>query len=288
MPRHVVDGRYFVDSPAHDRLPLVLDSPHSGIVFPADFQCAAPLAALYASWDAHVDELWSAAPHFGAMLVGALFPRAYIDPNRAINDIDPDLLAQLWPHPAEPGECSARGMGLIRRYALPGVPMYDSRLPVAKVERRLHDYYLPYRQAVRDALDDAWQHFGKVWHIDCHAMPSQGHNLHPDPGQPRADMVLCDRDGATCDPAFVHWIGDQLGAMGYRVAYNTPYQGGDLVHIFGRPGQGRHSVQLMINRALYMNEATCGKHEGFAELQDDLQDFLAALAGYIRERLDAR
>lgn len=285
MPRHVVDGRYFVDVPAGERLPLVLDSPHSGIVFPADFQCVAPLSALYASWDAHVDELWSCAPQAGAVLVGALFPRAYIDPNRAPTDIDPDMLAQLWPHPAEPGECSARGMGLIRRYALPGVPMYDERLPVAKVERRLHDYYLPYRHAVRDALDDAWQRFGAVWHIDCHAMPSQGHNLHPDPGQVRADMALCDREGTTCEASFTRWLGEQLTELGYRVSYNLPYRGGDLVRTFGHPEQRRHSVQLMINRALYMNEGTCIKHDGFVVLQAHLRQLLAALADELRARL---
>ena len=72
------------------------DSPHSGETYPADFGAAASLAQLRQGEDTHVDALWSAAPALGATLVAANFPRVYIDPNRTLRDLDPELLAEPW------------------------------------------------------------------------------------------------------------------------------------------------------------------------------------------------
>lgn len=95
-----------------------------------------PREAILTTWDAFVDELWGDAPDEGATLIAATFPRAYVDVNRAEDDIDPELLATPWPAPLRPTAYSARGMGLIRRNALPNVPMYAAPLSVAAVERR--------------------------------------------------------------------------------------------------------------------------------------------------------
>ena len=289
MSRQVTEGRYFVEAPQRGSagcgkdLPLVIDAPHSGHVFPPDFDTIAPTAAILACGDAHVDELWSVATHHGATLVAALFPRAYIDPNRAEHDIDPELLASLWPHDARPQAYSERGVGLLHRFAAPNVPLYDRRLTVAEVERRIHDYYLPYRHALRDALDAAWQRHGVVWHLDCHSMSSRGGALDPDAGMSRPDIVVSDGDGTTADPAFSRWVIAALTRLGYRVAYNTPYRGGDLVRHFGRPAERRHSVQIELNQALYLNESHGEKHDGFSTLQSQLGQFAAALTAYAEQ-----
>ena len=71
--------------------PIVIDSPHSGITWPSDFAPTAPRTSILTTWDAFVDELWSEAPAAGASLLSARFPRAYVDVNRAADDIDPVL-----------------------------------------------------------------------------------------------------------------------------------------------------------------------------------------------------
>ena len=289
MSRQVTEGRYFVEAPQGGlgrRLPLVIDAPHSGHVLPADFDTIAPTAAILACGDAYVDELWSIATHHGATLVAALFPRAYIDPNRAEHDIDPELLASLWPHDARPQPTSERGVGLLHRFAAPNVPLYDRRLSVAEVERRIHDYYLPYRHALRDALDTAWRRYGVVWHLDCHSMRSRGGALDPDAGFSRADVRISDGGGTTADPAFSRWVIAEFTRLGYRVAYNTPgHLDGreDLVRHFGRPAERRHSVQIELNQSLYLNESSGEKHDGFATLQSQLGKFAAALAAYAEQ-----
>ena len=67
--------------PVVQSLPLVLASPHSGAEYPADFLAASQLdpLALRRSEDSFVDELFASAPDFGAPLVRATFPRAFVD-----------------------------------------------------------------------------------------------------------------------------------------------------------------------------------------------------------------
>ena len=73
-------------------LPLVLDSPHSGTSYPADFDHLPSRAIVRRAEDTHVETLFGGAPDAGATLVEALFPRAYIDPNRHPSDMDPAVL----------------------------------------------------------------------------------------------------------------------------------------------------------------------------------------------------
>jgi N-formylglutamate amidohydrolase len=116
--------------------------------------------------DTHVAELYAAAPELGATLVEALFPRAYIDPNRHVADIDPQLLDQAWPGPVTPSRKTDLGIGLVWRLAHGGIPMYARKLSVTDVQRRIADYYGPYQRSVDAALDERHRAFGAVWHIN--------------------------------------------------------------------------------------------------------------------------
>ena len=57
-----MNDAFTVLPPAGRRVPLVLDSPHSGSEYPDDFGCAVPREALRQAEDSHVDELFSGAP----------------------------------------------------------------------------------------------------------------------------------------------------------------------------------------------------------------------------------
>ena len=150
--------------------------------WPADFHPSAPREAILTTWDAFVDELWRGATSAGATLVTACFPRAYIDVNRAADDIDPELVEGEWPTPLTVSDYSRRGMGLIRRHALPGVPMYSGRLPVAAIQGRIDTCYRPYRAALAHAIDRAHARFGTVVHVDAHSMKSRANAMNVDHG----------------------------------------------------------------------------------------------------------
>ncbi|HYD30253.1 MAG TPA: N-formylglutamate amidohydrolase [Azospirillaceae bacterium] len=280
--------------PVGHRAPVLLDSPHSGLHYPSDFDFICPLAALREAEDAHVDELFATAPDHGATLLAALFPRSYIDLNRAIDDIDPGMLDGRWPEPLRPSDKSALGMGLVRTVCKPGMPIYDGRLPVVQVMERIDRYYRPYHAQVAKLFDQMSAAFGAVWHIDCHSMPSirfirESSGGGWDDSTPEApDFVLGDRDGTSCEPGFTAFMALTLRRQGYTVAINQPYKGVELVRRYSNPALGRHSLQLEINRRLYMVEETREKHDGFARLQTDLTDLVREVVGYAGERLARR
>ncbi|WP_158044572.1 N-formylglutamate amidohydrolase [Skermanella pratensis] len=280
----VIEDVLVRDDPVGQAVPLVLDSPHSGSVYPRDFNFVCPLLALRQAEDTYVDELVSAAPEAGATLIAALFPRSYIDVNRAIDDIEPELLDGPWPEPLSPSDKSKAGMGLIRRLCKPGIPMYDGRLPVPHVAERIDRYYRAYHEQVAGAIDRAYARFGTVYHLNCHSMPTFGR----DPAT-RADFVLGDRDGTTCEPDFTRYVAAFLTSLGYRVRINDPYKGVELVRRYSDPKRGLHSLQFEIHRGLYMNEETLEKNEGFGRLQSHLTMLIRHLAAYAGDavKLDA-
>jgi N-formylglutamate deformylase len=267
--------------PVAPEVPLVFDSPHSGTEYPADYRHAASLALLRSAEDLYVEDLFGAAPEHGATLLAALFPRSYIDVNRDLGDLDPELLDAPWPGRLNPGEKTRLGIGLVRRLAKPGVPVYDRKLPVGEVEARIARCYLPYHAALDGVCDRLHEKFGLVWHINCHSMQSKGTAMTSDgPGARRAAFVLGDRDGTTCDPELTDFVRRVLVGRGYEVKVNHPYKGVELVRRHGRPAENRHSLQIEINRALYMDEATLQKSADYGRLKADLSHLVEALANF--------
>lgn len=275
---------YRMEPAAEAAIPLVFDSPHSGRVVPEDFLSVASLAALRSSEDAFVDELFHAAPGHGAGLLAALFPRSYVDTNRAVDDIDAALLDAPWPEPTAPSEKARAGMGVIRRFALPGQPMYERRLTVTEVRRRLDGFYVPYHAALQEMLDAAHARFGVVYHLNCHSMKAVGNAMNTDAGKPRPDFVVSDRDGTTTEPGFLDCLVGSLRGRGHSVAANDPYKGMELIRRHGRPAEGRHSVQIEINRGLYMDEATFDRGGRFAPVRALMDAVVGELAGYVRDK----
>jgi N-formylglutamate deformylase len=273
--------------PTAEPVPVIFDSPHSGAEYPADFGYACPLRLLRHAEDAYVDTLFDAAPAAGATLIAALFPRSYIDVNRAAEDIDQQLLDQPWPGPIAASDKARVGMGLVRRVCTPGLSMYERRLSVVEVKHRLERYYQPYHRAVEMALMDAHVKFGTVWHVNCHSMPSSGGGRGPANSWERADFVLGDRDGTTCAIAFRRMIQGTLERLGYDVRVNDPYKGVELVRRFGHPRKGWHSIQIEINRRLYMNEETLERNSGYAKLKRNLGQLINAIAAFAGDQLTA-
>ncbi len=272
-------------APTSGALPLVLDSPHSGEHYPDDFDHAPPRALVRQAEDTHVARLYRSAPGFGATLIEATFPRAYIDANRSLEDIDLALLADPWPAPVTPSRKTEQGIGLVWRIARGGSPMYARKLTADEVQRRIQRWYVPYHAAVTAEIDTLHGAFGAVWHINCHSMPAVGDANADDPGRPRADFVLGDRDGSTCAAEFTAFVADAIAGLGYSVAVNDPYKGVELVQKHGRPAQGRHSLQIEINRRLYMDESTLEPNTHYADLEADLARLVGALSSYIRARI---
>ena len=271
----------------HD-VPVVFDSPHSGTNYPADFTTIVPRLTLRRAEDTHVEALYAAAPDHGAVLIAAEFPRSYIDANRSILDIDAALLDSAWPGPINASCKTEKGIGLVWRLLDTGEPIYTRKLTVAEVQTRIANCYAPYHKAVRDAINAAHKHFGAVWHINCHSMPATSSVISEEgPGVPRADFVLGDRDGTTCAPEFTTFVALTLRGMGYEVRVNDPYKGVELVRAYSDPAVHKHSLQIEVNRKLYMDEITREPNVNFDKLHADITALVKAISGYARQHLPA-
>jgi N-formylglutamate amidohydrolase len=277
----LMPGILFRRDPAVPEVPLVFDSPHSGSAYPEDFGYACPLDILRTAEDAHIDDLYAAAPEHGATLLAALFPRSYIDVNRDLGDIDQDLLDAPWPGPIAPGEKTRLGMGLVRRLAKPNLPVYSRKLSVAEMAQRIARCHEPYHAMLQAICDRLYRKFFVVWLVNCHSMPARGSAMSSDgPGAERADFVLGDRDGTTCAPEFTDFVARLLKGQGYGVKINDPYKGVEIVRRHGIPAERRHALQIEVKRALYMDEKTLAPNGHYATLKADLTHLIAALASF--------
>jgi len=274
----IIDGVLERSEPRTGQVPVILDSPHSGTCYPTDFRFSCPPAALREAEDLFVDDLIADAPACGATVLHALFPRSYIDTNRALDDIDPALLDSPWPEPLNPSDKSRYGLGLIRSLCGPGLPIYGGPLTVGDVARRIERYYLPYHLHLGVLIETLAERFGTVWHLNCHSMPSM---VRVGNGKSRLpDFVLGDRHGTSCESQFVSFVRRRLQARGYWVTINDPFAGAEILRRFASPWQGRHSLQLEINRALYMDEHRLVPHEGYTRLRRDLTALIGDICTY--------
>ncbi len=276
--------------PARQTVPLVFASPHSGTDYPPEFVAGARLdpLALRRSEDLFVDRLFLAAPERGAPLLRALFPRAFIDPNREPYELDPAMFEDALPDYANTGSARvAAGLGTIARVVANGQEIYRRKLRFAEAAERIETYYRPYHRTLEELVGETHERFGSALLVDCHSMPSVGGPMDPDAGRGRADFVIGDCYGSACAELVVETIEGALRGMGFAVLRNRPYAGGFTTSHYGRPRTGRHAVQIEVNRALYMDETTIEAHPGLAALAEKLTRLIDALAGIAPADLDA-
>ena len=279
-----------VQRPSRQSAPIVLNSPHSGRIYPAEFLAQSRLApfVLRRSEDAYVDELFAFGPRVGVPLLRAHFPRAYLDANRAPDELDPAMFRAPLSVTVNPRSMRvAGGLGIIPRVVGEGQAIYDALLPVEEIDRRINGLYRPYHRELLDLLDETHRSFGQVVLLDCHSMPAQPFTA-PRPGHRRADIVLGDRFGTSCAPAIVDCVEDALQSAGLIVARNKPYAGGFITEHYGHPGSLCHALKIEINRGLYMNEQTLEKKENFAALSQSLAMMVTRLAALLNHEYSGR
>jgi N-formylglutamate amidohydrolase len=261
--------------PARLTTPIIFNSPHSGRIYPAPFLAASQLDALTLrrSEDAFVDELFAPCVDIGAPLMRANFPRAFLDLNREPYELDPGMFEGALPAFANTRSLRvAGGLGTIPRVVGESQAIYKALMPVAEAMTRIERFYRPYHEALVALVERAAGIFGMAVLLDCHSMPSSA-----DSGAP--DFVIGDRYGASAATWIVETIEAALANRGYIVRRNKPYAGGYITERHGMPSGGRHSVQIEINRKLYMDERRIAKHGRARQVSADL-----ALMGLALER----
>ncbi len=287
-PPFVVDTppAFDIVRPAILSTPLVFASPHSGRLYPADMMDASVLdaAAIRRSEDVLVDSLIGAAPALGVPLISARYARAYIDVNREPYELDQAMFADVLPAFAAARTARvAAGLGCIARVVSEGQEIYHRKLTFGEATGRIETVHRPYHAALMGLVEEAKVAAGVAILIDWHSMPSAAAAGCEGRGQGRgagdaADFVLGDRFGAACSFRITRTVERALQARGYHVARNAPYAGGHTTEFYGRPARGVHALQIEINRALYLDEATLLPGAAFEAFKAKLRAIIAELA----------
>jgi N-formylglutamate amidohydrolase len=264
---------------------VAFNSPHSGSVYPRAFLAAArlDLATLRRSEDSFVDELLLGVVARGHPLMRAHFPRCFVDVNREPYELDPRMFDGRLPSFANTRSMRvAGGLGTVARVVGDAQEIYDRRIPVDDALRRIEGLYKPYHRALRRLMTRIHRDFGAAVLVDCHSMPS---TAGPKDERPRADVVIGDRYGTSCSSLLAEVIETVLRQRGYAVSRNKPYAGGFITEHYGNPAAGLHSIQLEVNRALYMDERRFERLTGFATVAQDLEAVADGVNDIVRQEL---
>ena len=265
--------------PPRQTVPLIFCSPHSGRIYPQVFLAKSRLDALSLrrSEDAYVYALFASATAYGAPLVAAQFPRAYLDVNREPYELDARLIEGTLPRHANTQSARvAGGLGTIPRLVADGEDIYAQRLPVDVAMLRIERLYHPFHAALAGLITDTLQEFGVALLVDCHSMPSVASGNAP---WQRPHFVIGDRFGTSCAPEIMRTVSRTLAAAGCDVHANRPYAGGFITEHYGRPHARVHAIQVEINRSLYLNEASLERSEAFQTCARVIEALVRAIAG---------
>jgi N-formylglutamate amidohydrolase len=276
---------YDLSRPARLRSCVVFSSPHSGAQYPDSFVQSSVLdrQKIRSSEDAFVDQLFSAAPEFGAPLLKATLPRAFVDLNRGPDELDPALIEGARRHGHNPRVTS--GLGVVPRVVANGRSIYRGKMSAEMAQQRIDQYWHPYHRVLQSLLDDALDQFGRAILIDCHSMPHEAMDGNTRGNRQRAEVVLGDRFGAAAGGEVVDMIESTFADAGLRVTRNTPFAGAYVTQAYGRPSRNQHAVQIEIDRALYMDEQTIRPNSNFDTFRKLMHRVASEISAIGRDRM---
>ena len=275
---HVEPGLFLRYEPIGTAAPLLVDVSRSGREYPKEYRSPLSFTTVHDNVSMYVEDLWGGAPNEGATLLYCSFPNTWVDVNRHELDMDPAVVEGEWPVELNPTARTLEGLGLIKTKARYGEAFQERKLTVAEIEERLNVYYRPYHAELKRIADDLYAHFGRLRQISCHCMSAVGAPTHPDAGKPRADFCVSDLRGKTASRRSVDLVVETLKGYGYSVAVNDPYIGNELIRRIGDPSRGIDSIQVEINKKLFMDTKTFRATEGLPKVKADLDRLLRVLA----------
>ncbi len=237
---------------------LLVTIPHSGEAIPPEAQWLAKLdePLLMYDVDRYVDQLYAPVlQSLGIAWIKTTWHRYACDLNRLASDVDCDsVLGSQHPRGSFP-------RGLHWSVTTQGEPLMPGPITPEQHQAIVARCFTPFHDAIERVAEQMRPKSSRsaktpLYHLDLHSMPSFGTSEHRDPGVWRADLVISNQDGKSSSSEFFEMICAAGKAEGFSVRQNWPYKGGRITEAYGRPAEGWQTVQIELNRKLYMNEAT--------------------------------
>lgn len=253
---------------------VVASCPHAGRGYPAGMLAAAsqPVEALRGLEDFGVDCLLPGLAGSGITTLVNRLARAYLDVNRDAAALDATMFdGKVTARP--PCHHVRAGYGLIPRLTAARKPIYDGRLDAAEAARRTEVSHTPYHAALAELTSAAMARHDSVLLVDFHSMPGfdRLNNALP-------DIILGDGYGATLDRKTADSVAEFFRKEGLSVTWNHPYAGGHITRSNGDARTSRQSLQVEINRGLYMNGTDRLDGQRASALRQTVTSFGAFLA----------
>lgn len=266
---------YHLQNPLKQSVPVLISSPHSGQFYPQDLLnlTRLPLHELRKSEDSHVDRLFIKAPALGASLLSAIVARIFCDLNRHAWDLDATMYKQPLPKALTQRSNQVKnGIGTVHKINNSGKLIFKYYLSFPMIQQFIQTYWFSYHQQITKFIQKSCQLFGGCIILDVHSMPS-----------PRvrtaayADIILGDGFSQTCSPWMINQSVAFFKSKNLQVKKNTPYSGGFITRNYGNPLKNIHTMQIEINKSLYMNEETFEIHDNFLSIQNLLTEYMVWL-----------
>lgn len=257
--------------------PLVLSLPHSGEIYPDDFNPHPDLThtQYHQPADRYVDELMGAFQDLKIPTVKAEFPRSYMDVNRRQYDLPVEIMADPDGWNGKAVRMSDSSMIWWQIY---GKPTYERKLTNAEIRNRIGTCYVPYHQALTTLLENARTTHGVSYLLDCHSMLK----CDPNTTKERPQIDIGTRSGLSCDNAVMQFLKQGFEERGYYVGVNEKFAGGEITQRYGYPECGQHALQIEFRRDLYMNDHTLERNDHFSTLQQDCTAVLTAFNTFLK------
>ena len=262
--------------------PIILSSPHSGKDFPKEFlqnSCRSE-EELRSSEDSFIDEIIMKASASGIPLISMNIPRTFVDVNRDKIEIDDSM---YFDKTSEPNSIDSRrcrvGLGVIHRIIAQNKPIYDGLLSYQEVLDRIKFVYDPYHKRLKQLIDKCYKKFGFCLLIDCHSMPSKICNIMNE--DKPVEFCISNLFDESCPVEVSHFMAEQLSKQEYRVEFNRPYAGAYITFNYSQPRKNIYTLQLEINRSLYMDECAYKKNNNFQDISNKVSESIIELGKFL-------
>ena len=259
------------------RSAVIVSCPHAGRYYPEDLIAAGSIGieALRDLEDFAVDALLYDLRHTIIGGICSQIARAYIDVNRPEDALDENMFDEPVTAAKQSRKVQA-GYGLLPRVTSARTPIHDRLLPADAANQRIEYAYRPYHDKLQELLGNAKQSHGHYLLVDCHSMPATDHyNRH------LPDIVIGDCHGRTLAPYIGKQIDDFIRSKDFTIGWNAPYSGGYITSHYGKATSPDQSLQIEINRSLYMSRP----HQIDADGAARVSALITSLLGFLDKTL---
>lgn len=262
--------------------PVVLSSPHSGRCFPEEFLENSRLSEkeLRASEDSFVDDLILPASEQGIPMIAMNLPRTFVDVSRDKIELDDSM---YFNHPSPQTGIGSRrcrvGLGVIHRAVAQTKNIYAGLISYDEAQERIKNVYDVYHKKLKQLIDRCHKKFGLCLLIDCHSMPSQICGIMNE--KKPIDFSLGTLFDESCPPELSQMFARILENNNYRVEFNRPYSGGFITFNYCQPRKNIFTLQMEVNRSLYMQESVYKKKQKFQKVSADVCGAITGLSKFL-------